>query len=217
MNKTECSGWCHQWANEKEEGGKKQEDALTWSFHLCPGQAPASCSEWWWGAGVRPKCWRLSSYELLIYERRHRGKKQTLLNKSILKWKLALTRYCGSQKKNSKKEFSPVLLYVERLKEGWRGVLAAALRLSWLLQLFHGPLLICSLLYSGAEERSLRWLPRHTNLSMSSVSLNPLVSFRLSPLNVFDCTKNPHLSVKSFYFRCHDQTWPLTLTNKYCV
>lgn len=46
--------------------------------------------------------------------------------------------------------------------------------------------LICSVLYSGAEERSPRWLPRHRNLSISSVILNPLVSFRLSPLNVFD-------------------------------
>lgn len=106
--------------------------------------------------------------------------------------------------------FSPVLFSVERLREKCKVHCLVPPLLFWLLELFHGPLLICSVLYGGAEEHSPRWLHRHRNLSISFVTLNPLVSFRLRPLNVFDLKKKvPHLSDKSWYFKCDNQTWPL--------
>lgn len=52
---------------------------------------------------------------------------------------------------------------------------------------FMVPLLMSSFLYSEAREHPPRWLPRHRNQwAYFYVTLNPLVSFHLSPLNVFD-------------------------------
>lgn len=144
----------------------------TWSFGLCPGRALASCFGWWWGAGVQPKSERFSLFELL-----KKIKKRHSENMSVqhLRWDilgespslLTCAPFCqASERRDCKVRWS---------------------LLSWLLKLFHGPLYPCSVLYSGAEEPSLRWLhPRHWDSSTSSVTLNPLVSFRLSSLNAFD-------------------------------
>lgn len=159
---------------------KKLKGDLTWSFGLCPRQAPASCFGRWWEAGVQQETGCFSLFELLKDE--HRKKRR-------ISWK-----------------HNRRIFYQDILKLGGeRSHLYSCLwsvwgrdckvhcsvppLLFWLLELFHGPLLICSVLYGGAEEHSPRWLLRHRNPSLSFVSPNPLVSFRLSPLNVFDLEK----------------------------
>lgn len=100
-----------------------------------------------------------------------------------------------------------MVLSAERLREGWQ----FSLLLSGFLSCFMVPSWSAQRLYRGAEEHSPRWLHRHRNLSISPVTFNPLVCFRLVPLNIFDFgfLKNNSWVVKSVALFSPNQTWPL--------
>lgn len=68
-------------------------------------------------------------------------------------------------------EDSPVVAAVERWVLRWLDSF-----LPWLLEPFHGLLLVRWVFYSRAEQRPPRWLPRHRNLILSAVTLGPLVT-----------------------------------------
>lgn len=141
---------------------------LTWSFGLCPGQAPDSCFGWWWGAGAQPKSERLSLFELLKDEQRGRGKDTV----RIFQYSIREYKSCVE------------ILDVERRKVKKHSHLCSFLlsvwerdcKVLWLVPFFSLAFWscfmvpICSVLYSGAEEHSPRWFPRHRNLSISCYS-----------------------------------------------
>lgn len=172
------------------------EVGLTMSSGLCPGQAPASCFGWWREAGVQQKSGHFSFFELLKVIKKQR--------EYFIKVQKNKTFRIS---KSKVQKFSPVLLSVrgrDIKHTDWCPFFTLGFWISWTL-------LDSSALYSGAVEHAPRWLRRHRNLSTSSVTLEPLVSFRLSPLNVFDFC---HPSDKSCYLRCHNQT-PLTFNFRF--
>ena len=112
-----------------------------------------------------------------------------------------------------RRKTSPVLLPVERL----RGIMRCVDRC-----LFPSGFWSCFMVPSWfaqsyiAELRSSpRWLPHHRNLSIFSVTLNPLHSFRLTPLNVFifglkKKMTASHLDSEICYFQGPNQKWQMT-------
>lgn len=165
--------------------GTKLSNDLTWSLY--PGQAPASCFGWWWRAGVQPKSKHCSLFELL-------RKKKTLCkcftaklqNKVLWKVKGANILTCCVCRASGRKT-------VENVDWICLGFWSCFTVRPWWAQSYM------------VELRSI--LPgdscRHRHLSISSVTLSPLVSFCLSPPNVFDLL---HFWVVK---AATSQTWPL--------
>lgn len=100
-------------------------------------------------------------------------------------------------------EDSPVVAAVERWVLRWLDSF-----LPWLLEPFHGLLLVRWVFYSRAEQHPPRWLPRHRNLILSAVTLGPLVTFRLTVFD-FMCKNTvvrPVLLLKTF-IKCDMLLW----------
>lgn len=145
---------------------------LTQNFHPRPDQAPASCFGWGWGAEVQQETELFSLFEPLW------------INTDLEDKYVSMFKYMFFRNKNlTCAPFESSVWHKNLLRADWCS--SSSL---WLLKLFHGLSVICSVLYSRAEEWSPRWLPLYQNLSRSLATLNILVSIWLVLLIVFNLT-----------------------------